>query len=127
MNCGQGSKCYPGCTAAESGKRGPKALENCHFDACWVHLSRELEMVHPELVVCVGGYPWDQFNRLIGRAAPSLSSSVMSPPAAVEFAGRRFLLMGMFHPARWEAWVSARTPGVEAYCEHLRKTITSAL
>ena len=120
-------KCYPGCYVAKSGKPKQKALKSCHFDACWVHLSRELEMVQPELVVCVGGYPWKQFNRQIGRAAPDLSCSVMSPPAAVEFAGRRFRLMGMFHPARWDSWVSVKTPGREAYCEHLRKTITAVL
>ena len=120
-------KCYPGCSVTKAGKRKQNALKSGHFDACWVHLSQELQMVQPELVVCVGSYPWEQFNRQIGRDAPKLSCSVMSPPAAVEFAGRRFRLMGMFHPARWDSWVSVKTPGPEAYCEHLRKSITAAL
>ena len=119
-------KCYPGCSVAKSGKRQTKDLRDCHFDACWVHLSRELEMVKPELVVCVGGYPWKQFSRHIGRDAPKLSCSVISPPSVVEFAGRRFRLMGMFHPARWDSWVSVKTPGPEAYREHLSKMITGA-
>jgi len=120
-------KCYPGYSVTKAGKRKLKALKRCHFDACWAHLSQELEMVQPELVVCVGGYPWNQLNRRIGRDAPKLSSIVMSPPAVVELAGRRFLLIGMFHPARWDSWVSVKTPGEQAYRKHLRETITAVL
>jgi uracil-DNA glycosylase len=108
-------------------KRQTKELEDFHFDACWVHLSRELQMVQPELVVCVGSYPWDQFNRQIGRPAPKLSSCVMSGPQLVEFAGQRFLLMAMFHPARWESWASRKTPGLEPYSQHLRGALAPVL
>ena len=120
-------KCYPGCSVEESGKQKTKDLEDCHFDACWAHLSRELEMVQPELVVCVGSYPWEHFNRQIGRNALKLSCCVMSQAEPAEFAGRRFQLMGMFHPARWGSWVKRKTPGPVAYCEHLRKVITAFL
>ena len=118
-------KCYPGCAADTTGNPSLKRLGRCHFDACGAHLSKELDMVAPDLVVCVGSYPWKHFNRLIGRDAPKLSECVMSEPAFVE--GRGFRVMGMFHPARWDSWVKQKTPGEAQYRRHLRDMITTAL
>ena len=114
-------KCFPPDDENEEKPRTPTKEEQ---NRCWTHMERELEVVLPSLVVCIGGVSWKAFHKMsgLGAAAPVLEAVRSSPVKA-----RGFDLAIMIHPARFESWLSKVPMTVEKYAQHIGELVRAHL
>lgn len=100
------TKCFPGRRPSTSTDRMPSATE---VKNCLPFLERQLELVKPKLLVCLGGLSWKAFLSIQEAAEPGFCSREIgiSRPSGVKvphMVGRRFqwhstLVLPMIHPA----------------------------
>ncbi len=100
------TKCFPGRRPASSTDRMPSSVE---VKNCLPFLERQLELVKPKLLVCLGGLSWKAFLSMQEAAEPGfcLREIGVARPSGVKvphMVGRRFqwrstLVLPMIHPA----------------------------
>ena len=100
------TKCFPGRREGSSSDRQPSTRE---MDNCRPFLVRQLEILRPKLLVCLGGLSWRAFLAMKESAEPGycLREIGISSPNAVKVpnvVGRRFLwrstlVLPMIHPS----------------------------
>jgi len=100
------TKCFPGRCAGSSTDRMPGRGE---VDNCLPYLERQLEIVGPRLLVCLGSLAWKAFLSMRERESPGFCSRELgvTRPGEVKVphvVGRRFqwrstAVLPMIHPA----------------------------
>lgn len=100
------TKCFPGRRPGASTDRMPSATE---VKNCLPFLERQLELVKPKLLVCLGGLSWKAFLSMQEAAEPGfcLRETGITRPSDVKvphMVGRRLqwhstLVLPMIHPA----------------------------
>ena len=118
------TKCFPGRCLNSSTDRKPSSVEVAN---CLPFLARQLEIVGPKLLVCLGVLSWQAFLSMQDVDQPGFCSREigLAKPSAVRvphMVGRRFywrstLVLPMIHPAGSANGTRARYP------EHDRKSI----
>jgi uracil-DNA glycosylase family 4 len=96
------TKCFPG-KGSGGGDRRPSRAE---VDLCRPHLDRQLALIHPELLILVGGLAHERF--LPGRPLHALVGRVFDESGR-ERAGRasiRPLLVPLPHPSGASRWLN---------------------
>lgn len=100
------TKCFPGRRAGSSTDRRPSSVEVSH---CLSFLERQLELIRPKLLVCLGTLSWEAFLSMQERAEPGYCSrqvGIRRPTdvRVTHMVGRRFqwrstIVLPMIHPA----------------------------
>ena len=100
------TKCFPGRRLSSSTDRMPSSREVAN---CLPFLARQLEIVGPKLLVCLGGLSWKAFLSMQEAEQPGFCSREigLGKPSEVKvphMVGRRFLwrstlVLPMIHPA----------------------------
>ena len=111
------TKCFPGRRLSSSTDRMPSSGEVAN---CLPFLARQLEIVGPKLLVCLGGLSWKAFLSMQEAEQPGFCSREigLGKPSKVKvphMVGRRFhwrstLVLPMIHPAGSANGARARYP-----------------
>lgn len=123
------TKCFPGRNPGASSDRMPSRQEVAN---CLPFLTRQLALVQPKLLVCVGSLSWRAVLSMIERERPGFCASevgVATPAAAriSDLVGRRFewrsmIVLPMIHPAGSANGARAKHPEADRTSKELLRT-----
>jgi DNA polymerase len=126
------TKCFPGRHPGKSTDRMPSRQEVLN---CLPFLSRQLALIEPRLLVCLGSLSWKAVLDMIEREQPGFCASEVGVPMPASarishLVGRRFawrstIVLPMIHPAGSANGARAKYPEADkASKELLRLSLT---
>ncbi|MCF8137369.1 MAG: hypothetical protein K9K63_08680 [Desulfotignum sp.] len=110
-------KCFPPKESNIKKSRMPNADE---LRNCSIHLTKELQMVNPELIICIGGTALKQIYRQIGHEKiPNLLEVVKDTERQIG----PYKICAMIHPSRFGSWLNELGWSEQRYLDHIKSMI----